>query len=378
MDIKYNARWIHLETLLIFQTEKFVYLPEVVIIDLSSIFSTSQIDYINEPYVKLLMNTSMNKSIILMTNAITSNINILEIIKRKIHLLTTKTPLQFLSMFALMHNIFSKPHTGMWKMLKTYYKKKGNSSISNAVVIGERPVLLSKKSKPRQTDIDMALSYNIGSKFITVDEFIEKNSNMVQRARHNTLEWTSSIIEPDIRKRYKEELAKLPKEDIIAKIFANKKDNYLIFISGCPRCGKSKFANELVEMWNKHELSENSSLLLYRKINILDITKKLSLRFNIVLDADINTELGRYKVLQNINRKSTGIVVIEVYVGIEMAKVFNHASLEMNSDIKKLLVNENKFIKYKYSWSEPSDQDINYFKYYPEILDDDRVMEFRY
>ena len=80
MDIKYNARWIHLETLLIFQTEKFVYLPEVVIIDLSSIFSTSQVDYINEPYVKLLMNTSMNKSIILMTNIITTNINILEII----------------------------------------------------------------------------------------------------------------------------------------------------------------------------------------------------------------------------------------------------------------------------------------------------------
>jgi histidinol phosphatase-like enzyme len=375
MDIKYNARWIHLETLLIFQTEKFVYLPEVVIVDLSSIFSTPQIDYINEPYVKLLMNTSANKSIILMTNVITTNVLALEIVKKKIHLLISRTQLHFLAMFALVNNIFSKPHTGMWKMLKTYYKKKGNMSVSNAIVIGDRPKITIKKNK--QTDIDMAFANNIGSKFITIDEYIEKNTNIIQRAKNYNLEWTSSIIEPDIRRRYKEELAKLPKDDIIEKIFSNKKDNYIIFISGCPRCGKTTFANELVETWNTHEKSKNSSILLYNKIT-KDLAKKLSLRFNIILDAGINTEFARNKIIESINIKSTGIVVIEVYVGIEMAKVFNHASLEMNSDIKRLLVPDNKFVKYKYSWSEPSDDYINYFKYYPDILEDERVMEFRY
>jgi len=395
LEYRYSNNWDHLNSVLVYKDNNFQHKSSVIILELDyclikpisqkKIYNTIN-NYSFELYdlelIDKLQKENTDKSIIILSNQINKNPLNIDIIKQKLLFITNNTNIPLLCFFALKPNCFMKPHTGLYKLLKAYYKK-NNFCIQNAQIISNEGGMLIE-TKGTQivgfNDTDRAFANNINIQFKSIDEYLDDSIPL-------PFEWNRRIIPPSIRKIYVEKILTYKNEDIIKVLNAfNKHEMYLIMIMGAPRCGKTTLAKQIITQWNNDSIGEFNAIQRLgpdeyskkRRINIFN--KLLDDRISIIIDGDCHTEQLREPFIKKAIEKSIPILYIEVNCGIEMAKVFNHSYIETNTDVNSVLYTNRLYNIYKGEYKKPT---VKYSKskfilYIPKIIESKEVMEYRY
>lgn len=207
------------------------------------------------------------------------NTDSIDDIQKSIEIFQKDINYPIVSFISTRHNKFSKPFTGMWKIIELLYKNKNktiNKSIS--MVIGNKAGRISLKLKKIDTGCaDRSFAYNIGLKFTTPDRFFLDDN------KFNLWEWDSNIFDKNTLDSYISNTNKMNIpiiNDEINKLFFSKK--YTIIVTGSPSCGKTTFAKKIKRKW---DIDYNKGIIDHisrNSMSIDDIEKEM----DIILSSD--------------------------------------------------------------------------------------------
>lgn len=344
-----------------------------------------------------------NASIVILTNAERLNGKVTtNLIKNKAEWIYNETKMEFICIAATKNSCFLKPHTGMWRLLKTFYrqeKKKiwgGDYKVSlhadvesEDVEIEGRPIVVSNyggaisDEKKVFSDIDRAFAWNIGAKFMTVNEFLN-------RTKKEKFIWNSLTIHPEQRGHYVEEVKKFRNKKIFQILYSySAKKNYpffIIFIYGAPCCGKTRLAKSIISKWRESKYDDTHAIVRlgsdeYTPVKLFNQYKKnIAQRITVILDNNCYNDVLRKKYFDEAQRYDVPVLFIEVDVSIKMAEIFNHARVEESSVELIPLVCQEEFSQYKAKMSPPNHDSplVTSIKYIPEIESRPTVMHYMY
>jgi hypothetical protein len=401
VETVYSRNWKDLGSILAYVHESFAFLSNVIIVDLDDcickkitinklydVKNKATIEF-DEILAKKLIKQSTDASIVIMSNQNYPSKLTIDSIKLKVEKFIEHTKIPILGFFALKLNSFSKPHTGMYRLLLAYYKSK-SLSVRNVIIISNAGgMIITKETKKSivehvgYPDYDRAFASNIKCTFYTVDEYINvqvesrflPNTNVVVR-----YEFNHSIIPPEVREIYANELDKKENTNIFKELGHINKPNYLIIIKGPPRSGKTTLANEIISKWRNSDYGKFNAIdminnpSLTRNLNFYK--KMISDRISIMIES--SDELVNSKYIRLAKKHNAGVLIIIIDIGIEMAKVLNHVYVEESRDENVILHKLQEFNIYRSKYTLPKESDGKYIIYYPKIDRRDTVMKFRY
>ena len=288
-----------------------------------------------------------------------------------------------IAFFCLKCNYFAKPYTGIYNLIKVMFQKYGGISIKNTTIVsnngGLNFIATRQKYYNQYSDIDRKFAHNIYAKYLSVNEFLRENSLMeIPEFKHSGFRWEDNIIPPDIRELYINQLDSFEHTDILEKISKMaKKDSYLIILLGPPRCGKTRYAKDLLTRWEKSQLGENNVLEYHNKYIETKFKKTLNTRISILLDGNYYCDKQREPIEKIITEYNAMVCYVEINIGIEMAKLFNHIAIDDNHDEKTTLLKYDEYRSFKSKFTKPKKYDL-YLVYYPKIELNDFILHHRY
>lgn len=381
----FSPHWSHVDSLLVYISPEFSFENELVITDFDNCLiqklsgkklvqpiNPAKPKPYNEDFIKKLMVEAKTKSIVIMSNQISSSKTNIALIKTKLELFLAMFPIPVMAFFALKLNKMSKPHTGMVLLLKEYYKLREKKLPREGLVVSDLGGRLYEEEKGKVVydtcDTDRAFAHNCGYVYKTIREYtenLEVPENFV---------WNLHILPPEQRPAYIEEYTKKNKNiDVIGHItqLVREKNHqtFLVFIMGAPRTGKTTYAEQLRFAWNNSELSKTHFVELLSCHEMangsrLNKTRKLlENRMSVILDGECYSYAHHMSYKSIIEDTNTKAIYIEIDTGKKLALLLNHVAVETHKEEIPLL-DYNHYLKYDSQVWRPRDL----IKYYPRIL----------
>jgi hypothetical protein len=377
---EYNNRWREVNDALFFYTTNFVYNPNVVLLDLDDCLvkrepntffykrNQAQLPFYSDEFVQILSKMSQTHSLVIMTQTLTGALKI-DILKKKVRVIAEVLPV--LCLATKNPDGRMKPHTGFFRVLRTFFARQ-NAHIKSVTVIGndggivENDMLLTP-------DTDRAFAHNIKLRYpdIQVDYF---TIPFFMGDGKPALAWDPSVIAPEFRHILIEEFNSRKREgfyDMLEKTFGLNHDVYAFFIMGPPSSGKTRLARKL-----KKELRKNKTFSGARVIKKLqksgpktrfnEFRKLLDQKFSVIVDGGCHTSAKRAPYFALIRKEKIPTIFINLCTGLHTSKLFNHVAAEMNelSPIKKF----NDFRIYASEAISPADEEnIKVINYFPKL-----------
>jgi len=278
-----------------------------------------------------------------------------------------------IAFFALRDNHFSKPHTGLWKLLKSVYAA-NNANIKETIVVSSLGGIIDSTTNKANSSLDRAFAYNIGVPFLAPDEFL-KGINLKYR-------WDTAIVSPEIREIYCDEMDSQPAPDVFQELIdMNLPESFIILIMGAPRTGKSTFVKEFCRKWRGHKINKSNCLkVIDTKKELKKLGKYLEDRMHIIVDGNCNSALDREKIIPYIDYKRHKVIIVHVMSG-RLSEVLNHHAVESATNDIICLRPKRDYHIYKGTSQIPSYEEIKEFKlyeYYPKIKRYDSIMKYMY
>jgi len=394
-NTEYSDNWKDLGSVLVYQSPGFQFSNYVIITDFENCLikklsfgnlyhniTPKTISYYNENFAKEIIKQSTMYSIVIISNVFGSGKLITDMLKRKVELFAELSKMPFLALFAVKKNRLSKPHTGMWVFLNSYYKTIGGCSIYKACVVSDFGGRLAEKELkngkckiiPDSSDIDRAFAHNIQVPYHTVMEYLNPE------AKEKFL-WNSNCLSPELRLQYVDKLSKYKNPNIFSNLFnLGNYDTYMIMLYGAPRSGKTTLAKEIIHKWKKSTYGQTHNVKRlgldnYTKRRRLTMCKKfLSDRISVIIDGDMHIEQNRAPFEQLAKESNSGVLYVEVNPSLGLAHIFNHVAVETSIDENIELYDIKDYHYYKSKVSRPK----GVLLYCPEIRQTEEVMNFRY
>lgn len=389
---EYSREWKEVGTLLIYQSSNFCFSSRIIITELDNciiknvsmkqIYDTTnehKVELYEQEFIKKLIKDCQDSCLIILSNQLNKSLLNVDIIKRKLENAVQCVKIPILAIFATQANCFMKPHTGMWRFLKAYIKKYNNLSVYKAVVISDN----GGDKLTSVSDVDRAFAWNIEAQFYTISDYLNDKTA--------PFTWDNSIISPEVRLLYKAELDKMSQPNVFRELGMlnknGKKEAYVIILMGAPRCGKTKLATYIVNKWRASEFGKKNEIIhleqnkLTKQALYKSYCTSISNRISVVLDGNYHTSRARTQFISFLRSlpMAIGVLYIDVNVGIEMAKVFNHACVNDAIEENILLYEKNIYNIYHSSFKKPkTSENSAYITYCPKIEIKDSIMQFRY
>lgn len=403
-----NDSWEEYKSFIIFRHPGFQFKSEILITSLESIFVsakkrptfTDPVAFVEEilkiknaPFLNKLLTLSKDYSVVLLSNHTLGGSLNQFIIKKKIEFLVQKG-LHVLAITGIKRNFLMKPHTGLWKLTRLFYKKHASANIHKPCFIsyyggigykkaGEKLIpinfsdpsksnpLASKDSKMNKMDIfyndtDRCFAENCQIPFITVDEFLDpqlEQQSFMTKIRYNPVEWL-------------EENKKYPRVDLETIIEKAKSaaDLLVIFIIGPPRCGKTTLAKQIQSIWKSNNRLSESTLQFIssekQSTKIREFTKAINNRINVVIDDKVYSDEQRRPFLEKIATKKSAVLYIEIDLPQDIMKLMNEISVELSTNECHEIAKEELYIEYIGKYKKPKIRDPTtqaYILYQPLI-----------
>lgn len=400
---EYSPNWKDLGSVLVYQSEGFQFYNRLIITEfegclIEKISSTGIYHAINpksiEPYSEIFLKQikyeSTDKSIVILSNQVTTNKLNIDMIKRKVEAFVEAYKIPILAFFALKPNKFSKPHTGMYKLLQMYFKSIGSSQISKAAMIsdfGGRVMESTNKKGVIKTkydsgDLDRAFAHNAGIPYMTINEYL-KNTHLSAEEKPFVEKfcWSKKYLDPEVRTVYLDKLTQYRNPNIFEKLaVVGEVPSYMIIIYGAPRSGKTTLARDILKKWRQSEFGKKYEIHRlgldnYTKGKRINQSRKyLKDRISVIIDGDCHTDTLRKPFVDIANEIGIPVFYIEVNCGISMSYLFNHVAVEKASDETTMLYPEKDYHIYTSIVKRPA----NVILYCPVIKKSSELMDFRY
>jgi DNA 3'-phosphatase len=408
---EYSTHWKDLGSILVYQSPDFAFHNKILITDFENCLidkiSTAGLYHAINPkavtpyddeFLKRIGKDAADKSIVILCNQINTNKLNIDMIKKKLEAFVETYKIPILAFFALKPNKFSKPHTGLWKLLRTYYKSIGHTEISHATVVsdfGGRVVEITSKrgnvkTKYDNSDTDRAFAHNIGIPYKTIKEYLCNLENGIyvgpdgEELTTPVIEkftWSKKNLDPALRVLYLEKLAQYKNPNIFAKLAtAGEVTAYMIMIYGAPRTGKTTLARDILHKWRKSAFGKKNEIKRlgmdkYTKGKRITQTYKFLLdRISVIIDGECHTDALRQPFLDVAKELCIPVFHIEVNPGIGMSYLFNHTAVEKAADEDTVVYPERAYHVYQSTVKRPADNIL----YCPVIKKSVELMEFRY
>lgn len=400
---EYSPNWKDMGSILVYQSDGFPFHNRVIITDFEECLinkiskagiyhaiNPKTIQPYNESFIKQIAYESTDKSVVILSNQTTANKLNIDMIKRKLEAFLEMYKIPILAFFALKPNKFSKPHTGMWKLLNMYFKTRGSSQILRAVVISDYGGRILEsvaknghvKAKYDASDVDRAFANNTGIPYLTINEYLK---NLAIESDENKFvekyNWSRKYLAPEVRTMYLDKLSQYHNPNIFAKLATvGEVAAYMIIIYGAPRSGKTTLARDILRKWRKSKFGEKYEIHRlgldnYTKGKRLTHAKKyLADRISVIIDGECHTDTLRKPFIDIANSLSIPVFFIEVNCGISMSYLFNHVAVEKATDEETMLYPERDYHIYASTVKRPTDTIL----YCPVIKPTAELMLFRY
>lgn len=321
--------------------------------------------------------TDKGASIILYDSFNTDN---LEEIQSAIELFQKDIDYPIISFISTKYNKFSKPFTGMWRIIELFYKSK-NKSINKTVslFIGNRAGRITIKLKKIDKGCsDRAFAHNVGIKFTTPDRFfLCKNDFSLWEWNKDTFDktllksWISNINSMKIPIIY-DELQKL-----------HISDKYTIIITGSPSCGKTTFSKKIKRKWDN---DYNKGIIDILSRNLLSIEEienqlenKLSNNKSIIVDLTcISNEITR--IVKKSMENKTPILIIEIKTNQKIARLLDFIKVQKSISPDINLLTKTEWNNYYKQYIKPVYKNIScvYYVEFPLMLELSEEFWFEY
>lgn len=395
LSSEYSTHWKDLGTVLVYQTPDFQFHSSVIITEFEDCLikrlagkkmyhsiNPKSISLHDDEFVKKIREESKDLSIVIISNQISTNKLIIDMIKSKLEQFIKIHKIPILAMFALKPNRLSKPHTGLWTLLNAYYRSKGKTQIQKSCIVSDFGGCITENVRKNGdvtvstsiSDVDRAFATNIGVPFYTIKEYL--NPHITER-----FTWNNKSLSPELRKMYIETLSKYKNPNIFAKLAElGESDGYMILIYGAPCSGKTTLAKELISKWRSSEYGKRHAIKRlgrdkYSKTRRITLAKKLLAdHITVIIDGDCHNVLLRSPFEQIANELKIPILYIEVNPSIDFAYIFNHVAVETSQDEEKILYSDREYFIYKSNNSRPADTIL----YAPIIKQTEQIMNYRY
>jgi adenylate kinase family enzyme len=391
-----NDSWEEYKSFIIFKHPGFQFKSETLITSLESIFIsakkrptfTDPVVFVEEilkiksaPFLNKLLTLSKDYSVILLSNHTIGGALNHFIIKKKIEFLVEKG-LHMLAITGIKRNFLMKPHTGLWKLARLFYKKHASATIYKPCFIsyyggigykkaGEKlaPVNFSDPTTTQKNnkidifynDTDRCFAENCQIPFITVDEFLDsklEQQSFMTKPRYNPTEWLKE----------NKASSRIDLETVIEKAKAAA-DLLVIFIIGPPRCGKTTLAKHIQTIWKSNKVLSESALQFITSekqgAKIREFTKAINNRINIIIDDKVYSEEQRRPFLERIATKKSAILYIEIDLPQEIIKLMNEISVELSTNESHEIAKEELYIEYIGKYKKPKIRDPTTQAYIP-------------
>lgn len=384
----HRQEWELIDSVLVYCPKKFTLLPNVLILDLENCIikkiSKSKIYHkicpreiviYDEEFLTRIKKISETCTIVLLVNAIDAGLTNVDLIKTKYEITMNKLNVEYLAFFATMNNRFSKPHTGMYQLLKGYFHQL-KSPIDKAMMISNnagRIIKVKDKLKTDAHDTDRAFASNCGIIFQTVDEFMG-------RIEKEDFSWNNICLPPEFRIQYLEKISEYQNPSVFKEILKSKSDLHIILLWGAPKCGKTTYAINLIKAWDASDYGENHAIVrlgldIHKNKSRITKTKKLlSERISVIIDGYCHTKILRQPYEQLAQEFNANIIYIELNPGIYIADFFNHWAIETSQDIEECVVPESEYRAYNGYVNTPPQTLI----IVPDINFSPKQLRFRY
>ncbi len=461
LDGQYDNCWKSKDSVMVYIPQNYNFKNKLIFVDIHSGFlkmhsqkTSASFTIADIDFSKKIVEESVNANIIVTIHAIKGGSGKIECVKQKVSILKCILGIDFIVLVALEKNKYMKPHTGMWKLVKALYKANNiniSACIANHVFVSDNggcPIeskmnrlkkksenssakdlldvdtdndedmkenttlsieknisaLIKKRSQNQSNyrdnghmpnftfgdDYDRAFANNVGIKYMCINEFLDYDPPEMR--------WTSPCIVPDKRIEYVKATNEYLNSNVIHFIEKRGSENFLIFVMGPPRCGKTTFCRKFIEVWNSEELgrqnnikhlelqskfrgdqtsNDNRYVYVNDRVRANQAGKLLADRICVLVDGKCESKESRQKYLTHASKHGYTVIYIEIFVGFQLSYVLNHTAVEESRDGSVYLCDDIEYEKYKVS-AEIPENDPNYLKYVPNIDDRPTITEYHY
>lgn len=391
--IDYSSNWKDSTDILIYISPDFTYSKCIILTEFDNCLikplpktaiyhkiNPRDVTFYSEEYIEELKKSSCEYSIVILSNQMHSEKLIYDMIKRKFEMFLSKINIPVIAIFATRPNYLSKPHTGMWKLLKRLYKNK-NFIIEKACYISNNSgTIFEKETKNNvkliydKTDLDRVFAFNINVPFYTIEEYLNPNYT----AKY---EWNKTYLSPTDLQLYIENTKKYVNPSIINSIF-NKPNAaitqlHMIFIMGYPRCGKTTFCKNFIKDWNNSEFGATRAIVCLSKkgkTRLHLVKKNFEKYISVLIDGECYTDALRSPYIKIAKEYGAMLHCVNVDPGINVTMAFNHLAVENTTD-STLEVYD---IKNYRIYSSISKKPTSVILYRPDIINEHVLYKYRW
>lgn len=486
----YSPNWKRSDSLLFYYDKRFAYSPDVLILQLDDCLLTSKsIAYYNKKQVvnselinvvpdiyepqlwtQVRKESLVAKSIVIMCNTHNSSKQLIDNIKFKTEYVIGLLDRPVIALFSLLPNRYMKPHTGMFRFLQMLYKREGHTINSVSVISQDGGLVV--KNRLASSDTDRAFAHNINlimtvqnrtnalvnaqsglarsditdtairslASYFTVDEYIGGD--------RNEFAWDTIVPAPELREAIVAELEKFSRQSSIMGVLEQSRtgkhttnenagryrnvqkaaDCWVIAVSGAPRSGRTTFATQLIDQWNKSDLGRHHAVEYFEysfgRIFWRRIYELLRRGISVIIDGLPPTHMARQPIMQYVQaadgsrsiqlseisdraitktqrfkqdygphyndykkkpsiyrpKDDVAAIFVEVNCSMSMAQLFNHAAVELAKNETVRIVRQEEYAHYRASY-EPINAlhpRIYSMVHVPPIIKTPELMSYRY
>lgn len=281
-----------------------------------------------------IQSISTNVSIIIYDSFNTTNLNSIKYAFEKFQ---NAMDCPMVAFFSTVRNKYSKPFTGMWKIIELFYKKQDKIiNKPTSLVIGNRAGRITIKQDKKDKDCsDRAFAHNIDISFVIPEKFFLNDIKL------HLWSWDVTILN------------KLSRQKIVAKNnitpiildeinLLPKNSTYAIIIIGNPSCGKTTFAKKIKRKWDadyKMGVIELISDDILTKLN-----NNLGANHSVIIDGTVCIT----SVIKAAMEKMTPILIIEIVTDEYVSQLLDFMKVQSTNSILRSKNYISQFYKHYY------------------------------
>jgi DNA 3'-phosphatase len=361
--------WRNVDTVMYYKHKDFKFLQTIAIFSFigtivkrvvpdNDIEAVKKLDYLYDMDTireKLRSITDKGASIILYDSFRTEYI---DDIKKSIEQFQVDMGCPIASFISTKSNKYSKPFTGMVKIMELFYKKhKTHINKPMSMVIGNKAGRISiNRRKVDKSCSDRAFAYNTGMKFTTPDRFFlgknlfslwEWNPQILDRLNREVWVSNTNAITPPI---VLDELNKLPASNI-----------YTLIITGTPSCGKTTFSKKIKRKWDAdydkgviEMISDNTNTIEKIESRVGEV---LSGDQSIIVDISC-TSVYITRIVKKSMEHRTPILIIEIKTNSKISQLLDFMKVQTATSPDVVTQNKITWRNYYKQYIRPSYKNV--------------------